>query len=231
VAVIDAVQDKLLGLVNFGLLPLLPGENAPVTTGTLPTWGRDVGHNDYDLGHEFVALQVAANADDPNTYLLPPPGTAEFASVDAVTLKIDKIIRLPASCSTPHGMTIDRDQHVAFVACTDFDPQSRLFEYLLRVDLTTLTVIPEDPTAMSLAGSSPDIVRVDQALHVLFVSGSDGVVIFDEKAGEFHRLSVAFIGHETHNIAVNEETQQMYFAIFAGGLPVLRVCRYNPNGE
>jgi hypothetical protein len=230
VAVIDAVEDKLLSLVNFGLLPLLPGEKAPVTTGNLPTWGRDVGHNDYDLGHDYVALQVAANADDPNAYLLPPRGTAEFAAINAVTLKIDKIINLPASCSTPHGMTIDTQQHVAFVACTDFDPQSGLFEYLLRVDLTTMTVIPEDPAAMSIAGTSPDIVRIDHSLHVLFVSGSDGIVMFDEKAGEFHRLSQAFIGHETHNIAINEETQQMYFAIFAGGLPVLRICRYNPNG-
>lgn len=231
IAVIDAVNDKLLGLVNFGLLPLLPGETAPVVTGNLPHWGRDVGHNDYDLGHDYVALQIAANGDDPNQYLLPPNHTAEFAAINAVTLKIDQIIRLPASCSTPHGMNVDRDQHVAFVACTDFDPQSGLFEYVLRVDLTTMTVIPEDPAAMSIAGTSPDLVRVDHAIHVLFVSGSDGIVIFDEKAGEFHRLSEAFIGHETHNIAINEETQQMYFAIFAGGLPVVRICRYNPNGE
>jgi hypothetical protein len=231
IAVIDAVQDKLLGLVNFGLKPLLPGETAPVVSGNLPHWGRDVGHNDYDLGHDYVALQIAANSDDPNAYLLPPNHTAEFAAINAVTLKIDQWIRLPASCSTPHGMTVDRDQHEAFVACTDFDPQTGLFEYMLRVDLTTMTVIPDDPTKLSIVGTSPDLVRLDHALHVLFVSGSDGVVMFDESAGGFHRLSQAFIGHETHNIAINEETQQMYFAIFAGGLPVVRICRYNPHGQ
>ncbi|HKT37270.1 MAG TPA: hypothetical protein VJR48_02800 [Ktedonobacterales bacterium] len=231
VAVIDAVNDTLIGLVNVGLLPLLPGEKAPVTGDNLPAWGRDVGHNDYDQGHEYVALQVAANADDPNAYILPPHATAEFASINAVTLKVDKIIRLSPNCSTPHGMTIDREQHVAFVACTDFDPQSGLFEYLLRVDLTTMTVIPTDPKTTSLAGTRPDVVRIDHTLHVLFVSGASGVTIFDEKAGEFHRLGEAVIGGETHNIAINEETQQMYFAIFAGGLPVVRICRYNPHGQ
>lgn len=231
IVVIDAVQDKLLKVVNFGLLPLLPGEKAPTTKGNLPSFGRDVGHNDYDLGHDYVALQIAADGNSPNAYILPPHGTAEFAAINAVTLQVDKIIRLPGSCSTPHGMTIDRDQHVAFVACTDFDPQSGLFEYMLRVDLTTMTVIRDDPASMSIAGTEPDLIRVDHTLHLLFASGTAGIVIFDEKPGEFHRLSEVVIGGDTHNIAINEETQQMYFAIFAGGLPVVRITRYNPDGR
>src|SRR5439155_20003960 len=121
------------------------------------------------------------------------------------------------------------EQHVAFVACTDFDPQAGLFENLLRVDLHTLQVIPADPATMRLA-NGPDLVRIDRSLHLLFVASSDGITIFDEKAGEFHRLGLAVVGKETHTIAINEQTQEMYFPIFAGGLPVLRITSYNPNG-
>jgi hypothetical protein len=67
-------------------------------------------------------------------------------------------------------------------------------------------------------------------LHLLFVAGSGGITIFDEKASEFHRLGLAFVGKETHTIAINEQAHEVYFAIFAGGIPVVRVTRYNPNG-
>lgn len=230
IAVIDAVHDKLLGLVSFGSLPLIGGEKAPVTQpGNIPTYGHDVGHNDYDLGHDYVTSQVLPNADDPNTYILPPPHTAEFVSINAVTMKVDNRIVLPSYCSTPHGMAIDREQHIAFVACTDFDPQAGLFENLLRVNLRTMSVIPTDPNTVRLA-NGPDLVRIDHSQHLLFVASSGGITIFDEKAGEFHRLGIAFVGKETHTIAINEQTQEVYFPIFAGGIPVLRITRYNPNG-
>lgn len=230
VAVIDAVHDKLLGLVSLGFLPLLASEQAPVTQpGNIPTYGHDVGHNAYDLGYDYITSQVLPNVDDPNAYILPPPHTAEFLAINALTMKIAKRLVLPASCSTPHGMTIDTEQHVAFVACTDFDPQAGLFENLLRIDLHTMKVIPADPNTMRLA-NGPDLVRIDHALHLLFVAGSGGITIFDEKAGQFHRLGLAFIGKQTHTIAINEQTQEMYFPIFAGDLPVLRITRYNPNG-
>ncbi len=231
VAVIDAVQDKLLGLVSLGFLPLLPDEQAPVTQpGNVPTYGHDVGHNAYDLGHVYITSQVLPNADDPNAYILPLPHTAEFIAMNAVTMKIERRFVLPVYCSTPHGLAIDTDQHVAFVACTDFDPQAGLFENLLRVDLRTMQVIPADPKTMRLA-NGPDLVRIDRSLHLLFVAGSGGITIFDEKAGEFHRLGLAVVGKETHTIAINEQTQEMYFPLFAGGLPVLRITRYNPSGS
>jgi hypothetical protein len=230
VAVIDAIHDKLLGLVSLGFLPLFGGEKAPVTQpGNIPTYGHDVGHNDYDLGHDYVTSQVLPNADDPNAYVLPPPHTAEFIAINAVTMKVDNRIVLPTYCSTPHGMTIDRDQHIAYVACTDFDPQAGLFENLLRVDLRTMSVIPTNPNTVRLA-DGPDLVRIDHSLHLLFVAGSGGITIFDEKTGEFHRLGIAIIGKETHTIAINEQENEMYFPVFAGGLPVLRITRYNPNG-
>ncbi len=88
---------------------------------------------------------------------------------------------------------------------------------------------PTDPKTVRLAGG-PDLVRIDHSQHLLFVAGSGGVTICDEKAGEFHRPGLAIIGKETHTITINEQKQEMYFPIFAGGLPILRITRYNPNG-
>lgn len=228
-AIIDAVHDKLLSMLNLGSLPLLSGEEAPAKN-NIPTWGYDLGHNDYDLGHQYVTTQVLPNSDDPNAYILPPPHTGELVAINAKTMKIDQRLLLPVYCSTPHGLTIDRDQHVAFIACTDFDPQTGLFQNLLRIDLTTMKPIPADPNTMRLA-PGPDLVRIDHSAGLLFVACAQGITIFDEKAGEFHRLSTAVIGHETHTIGIDEQTQEMFFPILSGGVPVLRITRYNPSGS
>jgi DNA-binding beta-propeller fold protein YncE len=232
VTIIDALTDKVITKVNFGLLPLLPGEQAPVTQpGAIPTYGHDVGHNKYDqpLHRIFVTSQILPNADDPNPLLLPPPGTGELVAIDPVTAAIVQRIVLPATCSTPHGMDIDTDQQVAFIACTDFDASKNLFENLVRVNLQTMTVIPTDPIKARLAGGS-DIVLIDHTLHVLFVACKGGISVFDEKAGEFHKLGDYILGKGTHTIAIDEETQEMYLPQIVGGRPVLRIARYNPNG-
>ncbi len=73
VAVIDAVHDKLIKLINLGNVPLLPGENVtsgenapkvPVEPGNIPRYGHDVGHNKYDTGLHmlFVTSAVLPNA-------------------------------------------------------------------------------------------------------------------------------------------------------------------------
>ncbi len=232
VTIIDAIQDKVIAKVNLGLLPLLPDEKAPVTQpGNIPTYGYDVGHNKYDptLKRVFVTTQVLPNADAPNPFILPPPGTGELVAIDPITGAILKRLRLPDTCSTPHGMDIDNDQQVAFIACTDFDADRNLFENLVRVDLTTMTVIPTNPTKARLAVGS-DIVLIDHPLHILFVACKGGISVFDERAGAFHKLGDYILGKGTHTIAIDEQTQELYLPQFAGGRPILRIGRYNPNG-
>src|SRR6266581_6367993 len=240
VTVIDALTDKVITKVNLGLLPLLPGENVqtvanapkvPVESGNIPKYGHDVGHNKYDAGLQrvFVTSQVLPNGDDPNPLLLPPPGTGELIAIDPVNATIVQRIVLPVSCSTPHGMDIDTDQQIAFIACTDFDSARNLFQNLLRVDLRTMTVISTAPVNVRLAGG-PDIVLIDHSQHVLFVACKGGISVFDEKAGEFKKLGDYVLGKGTHTIAIDEETQEVYLPQFAGGRPILRIGRYNPNG-
>ncbi len=241
ITVINALTDTVITKINLGLLPLLQGENVmsaanapkvPVTQpGNIPLYGHDVGHNRYDAGlhRVFVTSQVLPNGDDPNPLLLPPPGTGELIAIDAVNNAIVQRITLPVTCSTPHGMDIDTDQQVAFIACTDFDSSQNLFQNLLRVDLRTMTVIPTDPVNARLAGG-PDIVLIDHTLHVVFVACKSGISVFDEKAGEFKKLGDYILGKGTHTIAIDEETQEIFLPQFAGGRPVLRIGRYNPNG-
>src|SRR6266496_3924314 len=241
VTVINALTDKVIGKINLGLLPLLPGENSMTVTnapkvpvsqpGNIPLYGHDVGHNKYDAGLQrvFVTSQVLPNGDDPNPLLLPPPETGELIAIDPVNATIVQRIVLPVTCSTPHGMDIDTDQQIAFIACTDFDSARNLFQNLLRVDLRTMTVIHPDPLNARLAGG-PDIVLIDHSQHVLFVACKGGISVFDEKAGEFKKLGDYVLGKGTHTIAIDEQTQEIFLPQLSGGIPILRIGRYNPNG-
>jgi DNA-binding beta-propeller fold protein YncE len=243
IAVIDAVNDKLIKYINLGNLPLLPGEQVPNAlldpkNKTIPLYGHDVGHNVYDEGLQrlFVTSTVLPNADDPNPFVLPPRGTGEFFEIDPsnATNPIVKEIDLPATCSTPHGMNIDEDQQVAFIACTDFDAATNLYENLVRVDLHTMTVIPTDPNTTRLQGG-PDIVRIDKDpshnIDVLFVACKAGISMFDITPGHFHKLGSEIVGKQTHSIAIDQQTQTVYLPLNVGGRPVLRVLRYNPDGQ
>lgn len=229
VTVIDALTDTVVTRINLGLHPLFGGEQAPVTAGNIPTYGHDVGHNKYDEGlrHVFVTSQILPNADDPNPFVLPPPHTGELFSIDPVRNVIDNELILPAYCSTPHGMNIDESQQVAFIACTDFG--NNLFENLVRVDLRNWKVIPDNPGTLRLAGGA-DMVVIDHPQNALLVGCAGGISIFDIKPGEFHKYGDYVLGKGTHTITIDEQTQQVFLPQFAGGIPVLRIVRYNANG-
>ena len=246
VAVIDAVHDNLITEINLGNVPLLPDEDktvgpdapiVPVDAGNIPRFGHDVGHNKYDSGLHmlFVTSTVLADGNNLDPFLLPPSGTGEFFEIDPVTFKIVKEIDLPATCSSPHGLAIDSQQHVGFIACTDSsNPPQNLYENLVRVDLTTMTVIPYNPVEAKLESGS-DIVMIDNARHLLFVGCAAGISIFDEQAGEFHKLGDVVLGKQTHTIALVDDDQTHELLVFLptiiGGMPVLQVARYNPSGE
>jgi hypothetical protein len=232
VVVIDALSDTVITKINIGNLPKLPGEQAPTTQpNNVPTFGYDVGHNKYDeVQHRvFVTTQILHDADDPNPFALPPPGTGELVSIDALTDKIVDRLQLPVTCSTPHGLALDTQQEIAFIACTDFDTDRNLVQNLVRVDLKSMRVIPADPTKMRLE-AGPDIILIDHRLHVLFVACKAGISVFAEQAGAFHKLGDYVLGKGTHTIAMDEETQYIYLPLNVGGRPTLRIAKYNPNG-
>ncbi len=234
VVVIDALKNQIVTKINIGSLPKLPSENAPTAPGTnLPAFGYDIGHSRYDaVQHRvFVTTQIHADLDSPNPNQLPPPGTGELMAIDPLSAKVVQRVTLPTTCETPHGMALDAQQGVAFIACNDVsaDPSQGIFPNLARVDLTTMTVIPADSRAMQLA-PAPDIVVFDSAQHVVFIGCRGGISVFDERTGSFHKLGDYQVGKNTHSIALDEQTQYLYVPVSAGGRPVLRVVRYNPSG-
>lgn len=207
--IIDALTDKVVGRVPLGI----DGK-----------WGDDVGHVMYDPGlrRAFVAVQQLPNPDDPNPNLLPPPGTARLVEFDPVSHQVITRMKLPDDCLTPHGMAIDTDLHIAFIACVDEDPAS-----LVRIDLQTMKAISEPPWPVAL---NPDIVMLDRPLHLVFVACGAGIAIFQENGQAFKWLGTYSFGVNTHTIAVNEQTQEIYLPLVKeGNRPVLRILRYYAN--
>ena len=131
-------------------------------------------------------------------------------------------MKLPYDCLTPHGMAIDTDQHIAFIACVDEDPAS-----LIRVDLQTMHTIAESSWPVAL---NPDIVTVDHPLHLVYVACAAGISIFQENGRALKWIGIYTFGVNTHSIAINEQTQEVYLPLAKeGNRPVLRILRYNAN--
>ncbi|TMF45394.1 MAG: hypothetical protein E6I32_13350 [Chloroflexi bacterium] len=258
IAVIDAVHDMLMmpPYINLGNIDLLPGENVrpadmlPLIADTrlghagkfIPKFGHDVGHAQYYNGFIYVTSQVLPDANNMDPFFLPPAGTGELFQINAANLQIVNEIDLPVTCSTPHGFAIDASQHTGYIACTDAASSNsgrNLFENLVRVDLgdpAAMKVIPTDPKQTRLQGG-PDIVRIDKDpdpksnIDVLFVACNAGISIFDITPNKFRKLGDEIVGKGTHTLAVDPDTQTVYLPIVIGGRPVLRIVRYNPNGQ
>lgn len=187
-------------------------------------WGDDVGHVKFDPGlHRiFVVVQQLADPNSPNPNLLPPPGTASLVAIDPITSHVIARLKLPDFCFTPHGLAIDTEQHIAFIACVDADPPS-----LVRVDLQTMKALPEP--AWPVEGK-PDIIALDRPLHLVYVACGAGISLFQEEGRNLKWLGNYTFGLNTHTIAVNEQTHEIYLPLVrVGNRPVLRIMRYNPN--
>jgi hypothetical protein len=223
IAVIDIHTNKVTK-INVGHLPKLPGESA-----ALVKFGYDIGHNRYDpvLQRLFVTIQQLT---DQSGAIIqnPPPGTGELVSIDPISQKVIGRVQLPKTCGIPHGMIIDADQHTAFIACTEVDPGSHLVQNLVRVNVQSMTVIP-DP--LLLLASKPDIVVLDHPLHIILVGCVAGVSVFDESGGHLRKLGDYILGKNTHTLAIDEKTQLIYLPLAdIGGRPTIRIARYNANG-
>ncbi|HEX8035120.1 MAG TPA: hypothetical protein VF510_14795, partial [Ktedonobacterales bacterium] len=200
VVVIDARSDRIVAKVKVGNMPKLSAEDVPTAEGTdIPAFGYAIGHSRYDgVQHRvFLVTQIRPDADNPNPNILAPPGTGELMAIDPVSAKVVRRVVLPASCITPHGMALDTEQEVAFIACVDANPATGLPQNLVRIDLTTMSVIPSDPNQMRLA-TVPDIVVVDHTYHVVLVACREGISVFDERPGAFHKLNDYHMGKNTH---------------------------------
>src|SRR5579859_115971 len=204
VAVIDAITNKLVTKIPFGL-------DAP--------FGDDVGHIQFDPVTRRVYV-ITLKLNDQNLGL-PANPPSFMAVIDPITLKVVSKVQLPDACLAPHGIVVDAQQREAFVACVDS-------QNMVRVDLKTMKSFSD---ALPVA-FNPDIVRLDHTANLLFIGCAGGISIFDVSGGGLKKLGDYFLGGGSHHtLAIDEQTQLIYLPQpSVGERPILRVIRYEPNG-
>jgi DNA-binding beta-propeller fold protein YncE len=186
--------------------------------------GDDIGHTRYDPVSQrvFVVVQpLQPNPKDPNS----PWPAAKLVAINPVTDNIITSVTLPGECTSAHGLDIDSQQQMAFIACVDS-------QKLVMVDLRSNKVIGKIQTV----GFKPDIVALDNNLHVLFVGCASGVSVFDENGvssvGLRKLKDYTISSSSAHSVAVDENTHTIYIPLTdVGGRPVLRIEQYNPHGN
>lgn len=171
------------------------GRNQRVATIPL---GGEVGNSQYDpvSGHIFVNVQTLDELVE-----IDPQG-------DTVTA------RYPLQGARGnHGLYIDPEAHLAFVACEDNDK-------LLVFDMRTKQV-----TASFDVGGDPDVLAFDPGLHRLYVAGEKGVVsVFGEGKDGLEKLGEGFLGGNAHVVAVDPASHRVYFPLKdLNGRPTLRI--------
>src|SRR5947207_639437 len=109
VAVIDAITNKLIIKIPFGLHP---------------PFGDDVGHLQFDSVTHSIFVVTLPLIDQNSGALQTPPSF--LAVIDPVSLKVVSKVKLPDKCLALHGLVIDAQQREAFFACVDSNTLSRV---------------------------------------------------------------------------------------------------------
>ncbi len=170
--------------------------NQRVTTIQL---GGGAGNTQYDAtsGRIYVAVD----------------GREEIAEIDPDT---DQVVgRYPlAGCRGAHGLYIDSEHRLAFVACED---NANLVVFDLEVKKVT-TIHP--------VGDDPDVLAFDRSLNRLYVAAESGIIsVFDERGRNLEKIGEGLFAPKAHTIAVDSRTHRVYLPLESvGGKPVLRIA-------
>lgn len=164
---------------------------------TLPL-GGELGNSQYDpvSKHIFVNVQ----------------GRNDLVEIDPANDTILARHPLPGAKGN-HGLLIDPDHRLAFIACEDNNR-------LLVVDMASMTVL-----ATFTTGSGPDVLGFDPSLGLLYVASESGVVsLFRVKGHGVEKIGEELLGANAHVVAVDASTHRAYFPLKdVGGRPVLRI--------
>jgi YVTN family beta-propeller protein len=137
----------------------------------------------------------------------------QLAEIDPQTDRVVARYELPG-CSESHGLLIDGEHRLAFVACEE---NARLAVF----DLESKKV-----TSVQSVGEDPDVLAFDQGLGRLYVSAESGVVtVFDERGRSLVKVGEGLFAAHAHSVAVDQRTHRVYFPLENfGGKPVLRIA-------
>src|SRR5205085_8592239 len=92
-----------------------------------------------------------------------------------------------AGCRGSHGLNIDSEHRLAFVACEE---NARLVVF----DLEAKKVAAIHPV-----GADPDVLAFDNGLNRLYVSAESGFIsVFDERGRNLEKLGEGFFALDAH---------------------------------
>lgn len=164
---------------------------------TIPL-GGEVGNTQYDPASRHIFVNVQTRN--------------ELVEIDPTADHVVGRFSL-AGARHNHGLFIDSQDHLAFIACEGNDK-------LLVFDMGSKRVVQSFDV-----GSDPDVLAFDAASRTLYVAGEAGIVsMFSVKSAEVRKIGEGRIGPNAHVVAVDPTTHRAYFPLKnVGGQPVLRV--------
>jgi len=171
--------------------------NQRVTTISL---GGGAGNTQYDSVSEHIFVTVH--------------GKNQLAEIDPT--KDEVIGRYALSgCSEPHGLLIDSEHRLAFVACEE------------NGKLAVFDLESKSMTGIHTVGADPDVLAFDKDLARLYVSSESGVIsVFDESGRSLQKVGEGFFAPNAHSVAVDSRTHRVYFPLQnVGGKPILRITQ------
>ena len=159
--------------------------------------GGGAGNTVYDRGSGKILVAVH--------------GKNELAVIDPVTLEITQQVALPG-ISDPHGIALDTENRLAFVAGEGNNQMAVL-------DLNTMQV-----NGKYAVGRDPDVLAFDPGTRRLYVAAESGQVkVFREDSRNLVFAGSIDISH-AHTVAVDPRTHLVYFPLQnVEGKPVLRI--------
>lgn len=162
--------------------------------------GGSVGNTQYDAGtgHIFVNVQ----------------GTKELVEIDPATDAIVQRTGIPGADGN-HGLLIEPNLRLAFIACEDND-------LLIVLNLRTKKVVTQ-----FRVGRGPDVLAYDAPRKLLYVASESGVAsVFNVNAAGVTLAGEGFVGPNAHTLAIDPATHEVYFPLKERAQsPLLRVMR------
>lgn len=170
--------------------------NQRVTTIAL---GGGAGNTQYDWVSEHIFVTVH--------------GRNQLAEIDPGSDQVIARYEI-AGCSEPHGLLIDSDNRLAFVACEG------------NAKLAVLDLEAKKMTAIHSVGADPDVLALDKGFARLYVSAESGIItVFDERSRNLEKVGEGLLAPNAHTVAVDSRTHRVYFPLQnVGGKPVLRIA-------
>ncbi len=149
--------------------------------------GGAVGNTQYDpvSKHIFVNVQTRG----------------QLAEIDPITDKVVALVDVPGARRN-HGLLIDPEDRLAFIACQDN-------ETLLTLDMRTMRSV-----GSFHLGGGPDVLAYDPGFHLLYVAGEAGVLsLFRVEARAVEKIGEGYAGPNAHVVAVDPESHRSYFPL------------------